>query len=151
MKHPPTGLGKNNCIARTTLESIKALTHWNASLTQFTLCQPSGFGPWLTNQQAYSTLLHPGSALMMLNFLKHHFWRKEKHDILSHYTAPELLLFTGTKFKQVLKTCYFNGSGWREGIFCPTKTQQPMGAKRGAAQPRAGLDKGWIKALFHLV
>ena len=42
---------------------------------------------------------------MILNLLKHHFWRKEKknHDMPgSHYTAPEMFLLTDTKFKQEL-------------------------------------------------
>ena len=59
----------------------------------------------------------------------------------SHYTAPEMFLYTDTKFKQELntqnintkqlKTPYFNVSGWRAGVICPTKQKQPMGVKKG--------------------
>ena len=47
----------------------------------------------------------------------------------SHYTAPEMFLYTDTKFKQ--KTPNFNGGGWRAGLICPNKEKQPMGAKKG--------------------
>ena len=54
----------------------------------------------------------------------------------SHYTAPEMFLLTDTRFKQELNTQNINtnqlknnGSGWGEGIICPTKKKQPMGVK----------------------
>ena len=55
--------------------------------------------------QAHFAVFRPGSALWMLNLLKHHFWMKGKkeHDFPSRYTAPEKLLFIDTKFKQELK------------------------------------------------
>ena len=94
--------------------------------------------PWLTNQQAQSALLRPGSALLMLNLLKHNFWRKERKNVICPVTILHLrcsFLLTPSLIKNWIhrisiqsnwKTLYFNGSGWREGIICPTKKKQPI-------------------------
>ena len=112
---------------------------WDPQQTnQFTLCQPSGWS--LTDQPAGSfCLAPPWFRLNHVEFTR----RKEKKNMICPVTILHLrcsFLPTPSLNKNWIhriaigsnwKTCYFNGSGWREGIFCPTKRQQPMGAKRG--------------------
>ena len=97
---------------------------------------------WLVPNWPISRLILIFSALIMLNLLKHNFWRKEKKNMICPVTILHLrcsFILTPSLNKNWIhrisirsnwKTPYFNGSGWRAGIICPTKEQQPMGVKR---------------------
>ena len=85
---------------------------------QFTLCQPSGWS--LTDQPAGSfCLAPPWFRLNHVEFTKTSFLekRKDKHDIPSHYHAPEMFLFTDTKFKQELNTQNINKKQLKNMLF----------------------------------
>ena len=98
---------------------------------------------WLVPNWPISRLILPGPALIMLNLLKHNFWRKGNKNMIFPVTILYLrcsFLLTASLKKNWIhrisirsnwKTPYFNGSGWRAGIICPTKEKQPMGAKKG--------------------
>jgi len=42
---------------------------------------------------------------------------KEKHSMSSHYTAPEMFLFTDTKFKEELNTQNINTKQLKNTLF----------------------------------
>ena len=99
---------------------------------------------WLVPNWPISRLVLPCSVLIMLNLLKHHFWRKgirKTWYVQSLYRTWDVPLYwhqvqtrieyTEYQYKaneKHLISMVVNGG---RAFFCPTKEQQPMGARRG--------------------
>ena len=72
----------------------------------------------------------------------------------SHYTAPEMFLFTDTKFKQELNSRIYHDEETEKhvismvvdgGMFCPTKKRQPTNGCEEGHNQRQGLTKGELR------
>ena len=86
--------------------------------------------------------------VVCVEFAKTSFLERKKTDMPSHYTAPEMFLFTDTKFKIRIEFTEYQYEATEKHVSMVVdgekgflSNQETAWVRRGA-QPRAGLDKG---------